>query len=330
MAHFLTTAEVAPLLDMAKGIEVTESAFAEQGRGLVVTHAPYAIPMAPHQAAEIAGPLLEKRLRVVSGGLLGSKKIGIRCGPREASGENASIAVIYGASGALLAVMGYPFGTLRTGATIGVAVKYMARQEAKRVGLIGTGRNALSLLEAVSCVRPVIDIRVYSRNEKRLRDFCAKASKDLDLAVEPVEEPRNVFDGADIVLTATSSREPVFAPEWMEEGAHVSSMGPISELDQGVFLRADSVVVGSREQEQNHYYDPRPPFPLDDLVRAGSLTWEAMTELGDVVSGKTLGRRRPEDVTVFHESQGGFGDIALAGAAYEEALRLGLGQEISF
>ena len=325
MTLWLKSEEVAPLVDMAKAIEVTEAAFREQGQGFSVEHGPFALGMQPEKAGETVGPLLDQRLRVVSGGLLGSEKVSLRMGPRHGD----SIAVLYDCSGELLSVMGYPFGTLRTGATIGVAVKQMAREDSEHVGIIGTGRNALSLLIAVQTVRPMKDVRVYSRNEQNRQQFSKEASEALGLPVQPMSEPRDVFIGSDIVLTATNSREPVFDADWIEPGTHVSSMGPITELSPQAFGKADRIAVGTIGQERTNYYDPRGPHVLDDAVAAGLIAWHDVVQLGDLISEKVKWDLGADDTTLFHESQGGFGDTALIAAAYAEALRRGIGETVA-
>ena len=140
--------------------------------------------------------------------------------------------------------MGFPFTTVRTGATVAVGVRHLSRADASHVGLLGTGRIALDFLRAVLCVREVTEIHVFSRNEENRREFCQRASEALAMPVRPVNTAREVFSGSDVVLTATNSKVPAFDPSWVEPGTHVGSMGPESELHADMFARADHVVVG--------------------------------------------------------------------------------------
>jgi ornithine cyclodeaminase len=133
----------------------------------------------------------------------------------------------------------------------------------------------------------------------------------------------------DIVLTATNFRQPLFPTEWLDTDCHVNSMGPIGELPEDLFLKASHVVVSCIDHEEN-YFQPTKPFPLVDLIRAGRMRWDEVDELGALVTGTAKARRRDGGITVFHESAGGFGDIAFASHAYEEAKRRGLGQEVGF
>src|SRR5271170_7009352 len=144
----LTASEVGPLLDLKKAIALTEDVFAELGRGQVDIHSPY------HLFVQ------EGALRVVSGALRESGYMGLRSGPTKGPPE-AHVALLYANTGPLLSVMGYPFGTLRTAATVAVSLKHMARPNARRLGMIGTGANAVGLLKGATTVRDVAEIFVY-------------------------------------------------------------------------------------------------------------------------------------------------------------------------
>jgi alanine dehydrogenase len=327
MVLVLSAEEVAPLLGMATAIEVTEQAFLEQGQGLAVLHGQYALPMTAERAQDESGAFTGSRLRVTSGGLLGSGKVGLQC---TAAGVGSAVALLYDCTDGLLAIIGGGgFGMLRTGATIALAAKYLAREDATRVGLIGTGRNALTLLEGVACVRPISAVKVYSRSKEHRRAFVQRASTALNREVQPVDSPRDAVQGAEILLVSTNAREPVFDPHWLEPGVYVGSMGRITELDRELFKMADVLVVSSVEQERTRYYNPFEPVPLEEMIEQGELRADKVVELGDVIAGKMPGRSQMEDTAVFHESQGGFGGVALAAAAYAEARRQGLGLEVA-
>lgn len=316
MVLVLKAAEVAPLIDMTRAIALTEQVFAEFGRQKVSVHAPF------HLNVENGA------LRVVSGALMDTGRMGVRLSPTRGAADG-HLAVLYGTDGTLLSVMGYPFGTLRTGATVAVSVKHMAREDARRFGLIGTGTNALSLMRGAMAVRAVGEFFVYSRDAERRQRFCVEAAAELGIAVHPVGAPRQAVSGMDVVLTSTSNRQPLFPFAWLDRGTHLSSMGPISELDPSVLLETDRLVVTSKDHEEN-YYIKTPPFPLVELIAAGRLRWDDIVELGDVMTGRVPGRASADEITVFHESQGGFGDVMFASAVYAEARRRGLGQDIAF
>ena len=104
----------------------------------------------------------------------------------------------------------------------------------------------------------------------------------------------------------------------------MTSIGKPGELSKELYLKADRFIVGSREHEKN-YFDHSGARPLVELVAEGKTTWEKISELGDLVVGRAPGRQSPREITIFKESQGGFGDMAFAQWVYEEAVRKKLG-----
>ncbi|MGH7832592.1 MAG: hypothetical protein ACREQK_03030, partial [Candidatus Binatia bacterium] len=237
MPLLLTRQEVEPLIDLAKAVELTETAFRQQASGEIAAHAPYHL--------NLGG---EKALRVVSGALLGARnKAVLRAGPSYGLGGNRMYALLFDTdTGELLCVMGYPFGTLRTSATIAIAVRYMAREDSRRVGLFGIGRSALHLLRGLLSVRPLREVTVFSRDAERRKDFCQSAARALQIEVRPAAKAEEAVRGMDVILTATNAPSPAFSDEWLEPGMHISSMGRPAELAPGAFQRADRIVVGSR------------------------------------------------------------------------------------
>jgi ornithine cyclodeaminase len=139
-----------------------------------------------------------------------------------------------------------------------------------------------------------------------------------------VDEPEQAVRGMDVVLAATNSLTPIFPADWVEPGTHVSSMGKPTELSQELHLKANRIVVGSQEQERN-YGDRSAALPLVELTAEGKLSWSRIAELGEVITGQAPGRANRDEINIFRESQGGYGDVAFAAWLYEEAQRRGLG-----
>jgi ornithine cyclodeaminase/alanine dehydrogenase-like protein (mu-crystallin family) len=316
MTLLLTAAEVRPLLDWAKAISLTEEVFAEFGRGKVDVHAPFHL--------WVQGGAL----RVVAGALQESKHMGVRLGPTQGP-PDAHVAVLYSSDGPLEAIMGYPFSTFRTAATVAVSIKHSARANARRLGLIGTGINALGQLKAARLVRDIGEIVVSSRDADRRHRFCEEATREVGIPVRSVDTMREAVSDMDIVITCSSARQPLFPFDWLKKGTHLASVGPISELDPDILLKSARRVVSSRTHEENYYIKTK-PFPLVELIEAGQLGWDQVDELGEVVAGTKKGRASDDEITVFHESQGGFGDMVFAAWAYSEARKRGLGKEFAF
>jgi len=318
MSLLLSRDELKPLLDLAKAIELIEDSHRQQANGQVVPHAPYHI--------NVGG---SGGLRVVSGAILGSRRVGVRLGPNSGLGGGGKMyALLFdSASGKLLSFMGFPFGTLRTAAVVAIAAKHMAREDSQRLGLFGVGRNAFGILKALLTVRPIKEVFVSSRDPERRRKFCDEAAQLLAVKVNPVEKPEQSVRGMDVILTATSSLTPIFSEDWVEPGTHVSSMGKPTELSRGLHLKAHRIVVGSQEQERN-YNDRSAALPLVELTAEGKLSWSRIPELGELVTGQVPGRTSRDEINVFRESQGGYGDVAFATWLYQEAVRRGLGKEM--
>src|SRR5918996_1741672 len=309
MPLLLSRNELRPLLDLNKAIELIEDAHRQQATGQIVPHAPYHITLGGHSG-----------LRVVSGATLGSRRVGVRLGPNSGlGGGDKMYALLFDVdSGELLSFMGFPFGTLRTAAVVAIAAKHMAREDSQRLGLFGVGRNAFGILKALLAVRPIKEIFVSSRDPQRRKKFCDEGAQLLGISVRGVDDHEQAVRGMDVVLTATNSLTGIFPEEWVEPGTHVSSMGKPIELARGLHVKANRIVVGSQEQERN-YNDRSAALPLVELTAAGKLSWSRIPELGDLVSGRVRGRDSREEINIFRESQGGYGDIAFAAWIYEEA-----------
>jgi alanine dehydrogenase len=253
----------------------------------------------------------------------------VRLGPNSGlGGGDKMYALLFDTdSGELLSFMGFPFGTLRTAAVVAIAAKHMAREDSQRLGLFGVGRNAFGILKALLTVRPIKEIFVSSRDPQRRKKFCDEGAELLGISVSGVDNPEQAVRGMDVVLTATNSLTPIFPEDWVEPGTHVSSMGKPTELSRGLHLKASRIVVGSQEQERN-YSDRSAALPLVELTAEGKLSWSRIPELGELVTGQVPGRTNPDEINIFRESQGGYGDMAFAAWLYEEANRKGLGKQM--
>ena len=161
--------------------------------------------------------------------------------------------------------------------------------------------------------------------------------KLIDCDVKPVGSAKEAVENSDVLLTATNSNVPVFSGEWIQPGAHVTSImgGNVGlvragvaaatrrELDDVTIKRTDVIVVNSREQaiqdEQGDLFDP---------VQAGFLSWEKVGELGELLNGGIPGRTRAEQITLFKNNAGqGVADVAVASMIYALARRNGIGME---
>jgi ornithine cyclodeaminase/alanine dehydrogenase-like protein (mu-crystallin family) len=217
-------------------------------------------------------------------------------------------------------------GQIRTGAATGVATKYLANAKARTAGIIGTGYQARTQLEAVAAVRRLEKVRAFGRDPERRARFCREMSARIGVAVEPVDSGEAAVHGADIVITATSATKIVLEGPWLARGVHVNAIGANwaqkRELDDAAVNRADVIVVDSIEQAR---------LEAGDLILAfgnNASRWDAVCELGGIIAGKTQGRTAADQVTLFKSNGIATWDLAVAVRVYELAVTRGVGQSI--
>jgi ornithine cyclodeaminase/alanine dehydrogenase-like protein (mu-crystallin family) len=211
-------------------------------------------------------------------------------------------------------------GQLRTGAASGVAARYLARQGATRLGIIGCGFQAETQVACVRTAVPSIErVVAYCRTPQRLAAFCER------VGAEPGESHRDPAT-QDVVVTITSSRDPVLRGEWLEPGALVVAAGANvvnrRELDNAVLERASFVccdLVEGAKLESGDLVEP---------VTAGVLDWLEVHELHEVVAGQLPGRQSDADIVVFKSNGLAAWDVALAAEVVERARAAGVGTEV--
>jgi alanine dehydrogenase len=211
-------------------------------------------------------------------------------------------------------------GQLRTGAASAVAAKHLAREGAATLGIVGCGWQAesqvLSIREAIPTIERVV---AYCRTKERLKRFCRK------LKAEAGESHRDPAE-QDVVVTATTSRDPVFRGEWLRRGALVCAMGAnrrsARELDNAVLERASFVCCDSIEQAKLESGD------LIEPIEQGVLDWLEVHELHEVVAGETQGRQSTDDIVLFKSNGIAAWDVAAAALALERAREQGVGREL--
>lgn len=318
MTLVLRRAEVARLLDFPQAVEVTMAALREQARGEVRALPPSMLPVS------------RGALRMTSGALERSGVMGVRMSPTGQLASGEDLASLYDTrTGRLLCLLPYPFGRLRVAATMALAVRLLASPAADSIGLVGTGRNAPDLLRGICADRKVSAVRVFSRDQRRREAFAADRAGELGIPVEPAPSAEAAVAGAGVVLVATSSRTPVLTRDWLSgPGVLVASMGRPGELDRSVYLDADRIVVGHKGHERGWFDRSHSTHRLVELADAGELDWGSVVELCDVLVGNHTGPTSGRGLTVFKESQGGYGDLALAAYVYQQARQQGLGIHI--
>jgi alanine dehydrogenase len=244
-------------------------------------------------------------------------------------GQHFHVGLFDGKTGALVALMQADYlGQMRTGAASGVATQYMARPDASEVGLFGSGKQARTQCQAVCRVRKVRRVQVYSPNEEHRSQFAREMSELCQTEVVPVPRPELAAEDKDIVITATTSREPVLNGHWLAEGTHVNAVGSNflgkAELDAVAVRRCESIVVDSKDQARLEAGD------FTQALEEGSIHWADIHELGQVIVGRYTGRAHPQDVTLFKSLGIAIEDVAVAGRVYQAAQAAGVGRTVEW
>ncbi|MBP6822686.1 MAG: ornithine cyclodeaminase family protein [Acidobacteria bacterium] len=324
MALYLLESEVGELLTMADALSAVESVFKLQATGDATNE--------PRRRVRAQGSTLMTMSGAVSGfktpsgvefkGLLGLKAYTVARG-----GARFYVSLFDALTGELLAfIEADKLGQMRTGAASGVATKYLARADAKSVGIYGTGWQATSQLAAVCAVRQISEVKVYSRKPENRERFCQQMAAELGIAnIHPVEKPEAAAD-SDIIITITNSREPVVLGEWLKPGVHINAAGGNSvlrrEVDDEAVKRSAFIAVDSLDQAKIESGE------FVAAVEKGLLTWERVKELRHVVGGDMSGRTNQEQITLFKSLGIAIEDVAVAAAVYQKAKEQKAGREL--
>ena len=303
---WITDCDVERLLNVEEAVPVVEAVLKQQAAG-AATNMP--------RGHTIAGPglmLAHMTAALHEQGVFGFKTYSI------VAGKYKFFVLLYSIeTGDLLAVFeANQLGRRRTGAASGVSAKYMAREDSAEVGILGSGFQAGAQLEAICSVRPIERVRVYSRTPKNRNDFARRMTETLGIEVQATNEPRDVVESADILVTITNSPTPVFSGEWLRPGTHICAVGGaneyVTELDDATIQRADIIAVDSIAQAKVECGELLMP------TSRGLLLWEQVSEFWQVVGGMKAGRRRDDDITLFKSLGMAMWDIAAAKVVYEK------------
>lgn len=345
MTLLLRQDEVQGIISMKEAVEAVEIGLKDWSQNLLLNglrrriFAPSGVRTSVHQGAVptsgVTGLLIHcERLNVTSEEQI-QDKISLPVGVLYDSADASLLALIMGAVTAR--EVGGRATSLRTAATSAVGTKYLARDDASTIGILGSGVQAKNHLVALNCIRPIKKVRVYSRSPKNREGFAASMAKLLEVEVEAVERPEQAVKNSAIVLCATNSSLPVLLGRWLEPGMHVISIvgsdkGLVQagyhgakrrEVDDESIRRADVIVVNSVEQiKQDEHAD------IYDTVNAGVKRWDEIHDLTKLLNGG-VGRTTRDEITLFKNNAGlGVADVALLAKVYRSAKEKKLGLEV--
>jgi alanine dehydrogenase len=213
-------------------------------------------------------------------------------------------------------------GHMRTGAGAAIATKYLAREDARRVGVLGTGATArFALLAHHAMGRPIDVVQVYSRSEERRAAYVEEMGEQTGYAIEALSDPEEVVRGAEILITGTASHSPALEVDWVQPGTHINAMGQRQEIPGELFLKARNI----GDEAKIATADGKMSVAIAD----GIITAEhAHGGLGEVVAGLKPGRTSDDEITVFDSSGLTVQDIAVGVHVWELARERGRGSAV--
>jgi alanine dehydrogenase len=310
VAVYLSRADVQQFVSMADAMDVLEQAFGKWDDGMSFNLERRRIPRQNG-----------KELNILGGMAPGGDMMGVR-----ASGTvfNNVMMLFSEKEGGLACVMECgPISNYRTGAASGVATKYLARKNAKILGVIGAGRTAFPQIEAVCVARKIELIKIYVRTEDSRKAFAQEVQDKLGIKTVAAASGEDCMADADIAITSTSARDPVFFGKWIKPGLHINAIGANNlkrrEIDDDTVLRADIVAIDHRAQGRNE------AGAIVPLVAVGKMSWDKVSELGEIIQKKRPARTSDEQVTLFHSLGLGFEDVTYGETIYHRAKAAGLG-----
>jgi alanine dehydrogenase len=306
---YLTESDVATLLEPADAVGAIEECFRRLAEGVVEN--------APRRRLQLVdGALADMAAADLGLGLAGGK---LYAGFPD--GAAFVVCLFQADRPELVAVIEADhLGRLRTGAASGVAARHLVTPDARSLGVLGCGRQAETQVACIRAAVPALErVVAYCRTRERLDAFCEQ------VGAEPGESHREA-GSQDVVVTITTSRDPVLRGEWLKPGALVIAAGANHpsrrELDNAVLQRASFVCCDSLEQARLESGD------LIEPVAGGVLDWLEVHELQEVVAGQVQGRQAAGDIVVFKSNGLAAWDVALGAEALRRARERGAGTSL--
>jgi ornithine cyclodeaminase len=323
----LNYAEVEQLLPMSECISAMEEAFTTLARG--EAHQPLRTIFRP---PEVKGVLaMMPTFRKSPTPLFGLKAICV-FPDNAAIGKDAhqgGVMLFDGETGELLALVNASAITaIRTAAVSALATRLLAREDSGDLAIIGAGVQARAHLAAMNCVRPLRRVRIASRSIENARKFAKEMQPQCPALIEPVETVEGAARSADIIVTATTSRDPVLQREWISPGTHINAVGTFSpkarEVDTATMVAA-RLFVDRRESALNEAGDYLIP------ANEGIIGPEHIrADLGEILTGVNPGRTSGQEITLFKSLGLAIEDLAAAAHVYRKAQETNAGSWVAF
>jgi ornithine cyclodeaminase len=318
----LDSLQIRELLPMRDCIELMADALSALARGEIFQ--PLRTIIRPPEASGLLG--LMPAYRAGEHGAFGMKAICVFPG-NPAIGKDAhqgAVMLFSRETGELTALMNASEITAtRTAAVSAVATRLLAREDAHQLAIIGAGVQARTHLLALDAVREIRQARVACRNIEHAHELVREMQSRFSFPIEAMESNEEAVRGADLIVTATSSQEPVINKEWISPGAHVNAIGthsPNSREIDGATMAVARIFVDRRESALNEAGD----YLLaakEGLINADSI----VGEIGELLTGTKTGRNSVDEITLFKSLGLAIEDVACAEYLYEKALAQNFG-----
>lgn len=317
MALLLAEADVKGILTMPLALQAVEDSFRRLADGSAQLHS--------RQRLHIPG---KSYLHYMGAADATSGYMGLKMYTSSNQGLRFLIPLFEVAAGELLAMIeGDYLGQMRTGAASGLATRLMSREDATKIGIIGTGLQSRTQLHALTSVRKIQSVHAFSRSPEKREQFAKEMTEQLNLPVNAVASAEEAVRGSDIVVTSTTSTEPVLLGSWLAPGMHINAIGANfpqkHELDGEAVRRCDVIAADSREQAKIEAGD------LIQMYGDDKRRWGNVEELAEIVAGKVPGRSNAEQITLFKSNGIATEDIVVAGRVYEIARERNLGRQLA-
>jgi alanine dehydrogenase len=269
------------------------------------------------QAAGAAASMRRSHLRVgeeilhaVGGTIAGARLAGTKTWTYTPGGAAPLLILFSLDDGRVVAIVeAFAMGQMRTAATSGLGTRVLARPDSRSLALLGTGKQAFAQAHAVSCVRPIDEVRLFGRDPERRSALADRLRDALAVRVSEHDDVATAVDGADVVTAVTRSAEPLLSGAMLTAGTHVNAVGAIvptrRELDPTAVGRCAAIVADSLEQAREDAGE------LRAAVAERLLDWSGVRGLADVVDQPTARLRAPADITLFKALGVGLSDVAL-------------------
>ena len=292
-------------------------------------HQPLRTIVRPPDARGLLG--LMPAYRSGEDGAFGLKAICVFPGnPAQGKDEHQGAVTLFSRdTGELLALMNASEITaIRTAAVSAVATRLLARENAQQLGIIGAGVQARTHLKALACVRSIKHARVAARNIEHAERLVREMQSQVQFPIEAVRENEDAVRGADLIVTATSSLEPVINKDWISAGAHVNAIGTHSpnsrEIDSATMASAQ-IFVDRRESALNESGD----YLL--AAKEGVIGPEnILGEIGELLTGTKQGRTSADQITLFKSLGLAIEDVVCADYLYQKAQAQNVGSWVDF